>query len=501
MTASLFFAALLWRQDAQAQLKLGGNTAVTRGDAILELESGRKGLLLPRVTSMALTAPPLDTAGRGMMVFNITDNKIYIRSNGTWKPVVDETFVGWKLNGNASINPAINFLGTTDAQPLIFRTDNTEAARITSTGKFGVNTIFPHSHLHVNGSTATNVAVATGAFAMADSNSVVIMNNTAAVNFTLQNPANYKGRAIEIVAYNLGNVNFAGYPVRVQGSGGGTVTAVTSGNSVRLVSDGAAWVVTGRQKSGLPMYLGVSTPTNDGEVARDYNAYVNYGSGLYQTDAAAAPSNQIPNETAAYGLTMQTVGTANFAQMNVGGTASYFRSGLRSGVAGTAWQKNMSHPASIKMNVERLGTDSIGFTMQDNRNIVFSTNNTPRVRITGDGTTRLQTAVATNIKQVTSGPYTVDPTDYTIVVKVTGWGDDIRINLPDAATIPGRILIIRGLTQGNMGVPEIIIAPFAGDSINGDTSNLTFTPSNGRTANSFFTLQALDNNTWIVIAR
>ena len=33
---------------------------------------------------------------------------------------------GWKIKGNVGTNPANNFIGTTDAQPLIFKTNNAE---------------------------------------------------------------------------------------------------------------------------------------------------------------------------------------------------------------------------------------------------------------------------------------------------------------------------------------------------------------------------------------
>src|SRR5690349_4067239 len=109
ITASIFLSALFSGQDAKAQLKLGGNTGIVRGDALLEMESSRKGLLLPRVNATALTKAPLDTAAAGMMIYNTTDNKVYIRSSGTWKPVSDAASTGWNLTGNSTINPALNF--------------------------------------------------------------------------------------------------------------------------------------------------------------------------------------------------------------------------------------------------------------------------------------------------------------------------------------------------------------------------------------------------------
>ncbi|CAG0983592.1 MAG: hypothetical protein HND27_03405 [Bacteroidetes bacterium] len=49
----------------------------------------------------------------------------------------------WSIVGNAGINPVSHFLGTTDAQPIIFRTSNTERMRILSTGNVGIGTINP----------------------------------------------------------------------------------------------------------------------------------------------------------------------------------------------------------------------------------------------------------------------------------------------------------------------------------------------------------------------
>jgi hypothetical protein len=42
--------------------------------------------------------------------------------------------LAWALTGNSGTNPAVNFLGTTDAQPLVIRTDNTERLRVRRRG-------------------------------------------------------------------------------------------------------------------------------------------------------------------------------------------------------------------------------------------------------------------------------------------------------------------------------------------------------------------------------
>src|SRR5215471_8668983 len=46
--------------------------------------------------------------------------------------------LAWLLGGNSGINPVSQFLGTTDNQPLVFRTNNTERMRLSSAGDIGL---------------------------------------------------------------------------------------------------------------------------------------------------------------------------------------------------------------------------------------------------------------------------------------------------------------------------------------------------------------------------
>ena len=73
----------------------------------------------------------------------------------------------WSLLGNAATNPAINFLGTTDPQPLVVRTNNTERMRVTQTGLVGIGTLGPAAPLHVNqgANDSTDVLVTSPEFA------------------------------------------------------------------------------------------------------------------------------------------------------------------------------------------------------------------------------------------------------------------------------------------------------------------------------------------------
>jgi hypothetical protein len=55
----------------------------------------------------------------------------------------------WRILGNAGTTAGTNFLGTTDAQDLVFKTNNTERARILSAGNFGIGTSTPGTKLEV----------------------------------------------------------------------------------------------------------------------------------------------------------------------------------------------------------------------------------------------------------------------------------------------------------------------------------------------------------------
>jgi hypothetical protein len=72
--------------------------------------------------------------------------------NLSWlNPTALVTGSAWALTGNSGTDPAVNFLGTTDAQPLVIRTNDTERMRVTATGDVGIGTSAPAQRLDVVG--------------------------------------------------------------------------------------------------------------------------------------------------------------------------------------------------------------------------------------------------------------------------------------------------------------------------------------------------------------
>lgn len=148
---TLILLIVTFSSSVKAQLKVGDNPTTIQKSSVLELESTRQGLLLPRLTDTvainALTPPD------GMIIFLTTDKSLRLRSNGSWKKIADLAAANsnWSLQGNAGTDPALNFIGTTDGQPLVMRTDNNERLRIDAAGNVGIGTNNPTAKLEVSG--------------------------------------------------------------------------------------------------------------------------------------------------------------------------------------------------------------------------------------------------------------------------------------------------------------------------------------------------------------
>ncbi|MDW8272571.1 MAG: hypothetical protein RML15_09215, partial [Bacteroidota bacterium] len=136
---------------------------------------GQAWLLLPQTTTAQyrlLLPSTLGTANHQLMWINGGTGQISLLPPGldgqvlqygagglSWVSV--PTLISgtaWLLTGNSGTNPTTNFLGTTDSQPLVIRTNNTERLRITTDGRVGIGTTTPTQTLHLlapSGSTTT----------------------------------------------------------------------------------------------------------------------------------------------------------------------------------------------------------------------------------------------------------------------------------------------------------------------------------------------------------
>jgi hypothetical protein len=99
---------------------------------------------------------------------------IYDAPKARWRIVETPSgsgIAGWGLTGNSGTNPATQFIGTTDAQPLAFRTNNVERMRVLSGGNVGIGTNAPDRKLHVyNGNSGRTPSSSTSFFTESSGN-------------------------------------------------------------------------------------------------------------------------------------------------------------------------------------------------------------------------------------------------------------------------------------------------------------------------------------------
>jgi hypothetical protein len=128
----ILFSLGLWAQNVGI-----GTTSPTHRLHLANMGAGDPGLL--RVQSLANPNKSVGTfSDQGVLgKVNFTgDPKDLLHGDLTFK----QDATDWRLVGNTGTNASTNFLGTTDNQPLVFRTNNTERMRILSDGLVWINT-------------------------------------------------------------------------------------------------------------------------------------------------------------------------------------------------------------------------------------------------------------------------------------------------------------------------------------------------------------------------
>lgn len=123
---------------------VGINTDGSSPDAsaLLDVKATDRGVLVPRVSlSNVTSASPVSSPATGLLVYNTNasvtggnGSGFYFWTGSAWARLDNSNSGDWRLTGNAGTSPSTNFLGTTDAQDLVFRTNNTERLRIAGAG-------------------------------------------------------------------------------------------------------------------------------------------------------------------------------------------------------------------------------------------------------------------------------------------------------------------------------------------------------------------------------
>src|SRR4030095_15528815 len=136
--ASLIIASTVARAQNIA-INIDGSSA--HASALLDIKSTTKGMLVPRMTEAERNA--ISMPATGLLIFQTNNSTGFYYFNGSaWTGIAGSSSTGWSLTGNSGTNPATDFLGTSDNQPLRFRVNNLWAGELSLENKnsfFGEN--------------------------------------------------------------------------------------------------------------------------------------------------------------------------------------------------------------------------------------------------------------------------------------------------------------------------------------------------------------------------
>ncbi len=245
---------------------VGINNTTPHPSAILDIASTNKGLLIPRLpltsTLDVTTVPAPQTS---VMVYNtatagIAPNNVkpgyYYYDGAKWATIGGGD--AWMLTGNAGTNSATNFVGTTDAQDLVFKTNSVENMRIlNSNGNIGIGTTAPTEKLQVTGK-----ILSTNAFSPTNS-ALIYTNNTDYLFLGPQSGSTVNGATIglfgatnnEAMVPNPGGIDLsvigASPALRVLSTGNVGIGTTAPNNKLEITGTGSGLRFTNLPSAGV----------------------------------------------------------------------------------------------------------------------------------------------------------------------------------------------------------------------------------------------------------
>ncbi len=239
--------------------------------------------------------------------------------------------LSWEINGNTNIT-ATNFLGTTNANDVIFKTNSIERGRFLATGNLGIGTPSPVERLHVNG----NILANDGVYPQSSFN---VGYSSATVISDIFQPWTDNG----IKIYDGNSLSH----LHVEAVGHSSIQSYGTAGAPKAALENTAYSALALQDKGGNVGIGITIPGNKLEI----NSTVANASGLRFTNLTSASPTVAANGKA--------------LSVDVNGDVVLMPS------ASDAW-KLLGNAGTVA------GTNFLGTT--DAQDLVFKTNNLERVR-------------------------------------------------------------------------------------------------------------------------
>ena len=132
---SLFFVFFffLFFSNANAQsLAINTDGSTANASSILDVKSTAKGMLIPRMSKAEKNA--IAVPANGLLVYQNAPDSVgfYYYNSGSWVWLQNASGAGsgWSTSGNIGTDTSVNFIGTRDNKPLLFKINNKKAGLI-----------------------------------------------------------------------------------------------------------------------------------------------------------------------------------------------------------------------------------------------------------------------------------------------------------------------------------------------------------------------------------
>ncbi len=282
-------AVIGWGLYGQVAVNNTGSAA--DASAMLDIQATDKGVLIPRM-SLTERDNNITSPATGLVVYITDDHSFYYFDGTTWLRMITAD-KAWLLSGNSGIDSNNDFIGTTDAQDLVFKTNNTARMLIDRNGFVSINTNPATASLTVGGSSTLNGllsfasggTVFGGAFYNTDANGTAIVgagNNLGITYLTVGSGMGGVGTQVGI--YGFGDDTNEG--IGIVGIGNGLSTYYVSGSGAGAEYTGEMYGIrayfTARNNNAVGVYGGAINAGNYDPIGVYGNAYVGdyYGIGV-----------------------------------------------------------------------------------------------------------------------------------------------------------------------------------------------------------------------------
>lgn len=208
----------------------------------------------------------------------------------------------WGIKGITGSNPSIHFIGTTDAQPIVFKTNGTEVGRISGDGNGKVSFGIGNTASGVNSFAAGDAAVASGTTSFAFGTHVTASGSRSVVIGNYSTASGTYGMA-------LGNANIA------SGTSSTAIGANSTASGVSSFAAGDNATASGNYSSVLNGYGNIASGANAAAIGNNLKSksFAGITVGLFNDSANASSSSAYSATNRAFQI---GIGTADNSRAN-----------------------------------------------------------------------------------------------------------------------------------------------------------------------------------------